>query len=174
MTLSWTAPFDSGGDTIGSYQVNVTRSDDNVNVGTYTTNDMMTSANNLDPLTRYSATVEAISKDGLVGNASDPVVFTTVEASIPGKPTDLEIPKATGGALYMRMNDPLDVGGSPILTYTLLMTSAQYPTIFRQVYEGPSPWFNATHLTVSTAYRLQYKVANNVVRLSLILLFTSV
>ncbi|KAE9154581.1 hypothetical protein PF006_g1371 [Phytophthora fragariae] len=123
---------------------------------------MITSTNNLDPLTSYSVTVEAINKDGLVGNASDPVLFTTVEASIPGKPTNLVISKTTGGALYMLMNDPLDVGGSPILTYALLMTSAQYPTILRQVYQGPSPHFNATHLTFSTTYRLQYKVTNSV------------
>ncbi|KAE9047636.1 hypothetical protein PR002_g937 [Phytophthora rubi] len=123
---------------------------------------MITSTNNLDPLTSYSATVEAINKDGLVGNASDSVLFTTVEASIPGKPTNLVISKTTGGALYMLMNDPLDVGGSPILTYALLMTSAQYPTILRQVYQGPSPHFNATHLTFSTTYRLQYKVTNSV------------
>ncbi|KAE9359026.1 hypothetical protein PR003_g983 [Phytophthora rubi] len=164
-TLSWTAPFEYGGVNIGSYRVNVSRSADNFYVGTYTSSDMITSTNNLDPLTSYSATVEAINKDGLVGNASDSVLFTTVEASIPGKPTNLVISKTTGGALYMLMNDPLDVGGSPILTYALLMTSAQYPTILRQVYQGPSPHFNATHLTFSTTYRLQYKVTNSVVRL---------
>ncbi|KAJ8550289.1 hypothetical protein ON010_g10781 [Phytophthora cinnamomi] len=161
-TLSWTVPVDYGGADIGSYRVNVTRSSDNLYIGSYTTDDVIASTNNLDPLTSYSATIEAINNDGLAGNASTPVLFTTVAASMPGKPANLVITKTTGGALYMLMEDPMDVGGSPILNYTLLMTSAQYPTIFRQVYQGSSPSFTATHLTFSTVYMLQYEVASAV------------
>ncbi|OWZ22855.1 hypothetical protein PHMEG_0002377 [Phytophthora megakarya] len=161
--FSWKAPFNFGGANISNYRVNVSTSIDMNLVGSFISNNNTVSTNNLSPLTSYNATVEAIHTDGLVGEASTPIVFKTTAASIPGKPSSLVITKATGGALLVNITPPLDLGGVPILNYTLLITSAQYPNVFRQVYQGASSSFYATRLTFSTTYKLQFKVTNNVV-----------
>ncbi|GMF11679.1 unnamed protein product [Phytophthora lilii] len=160
VTLSWTAPFDLGGAGIKSYLVNVSRHSHSVFVGAYTTNENTVFANGLLPETSYSATVEAITKDGVAGEASIPIIFTTTGVSVPGKPSSLSITKRTGGALYVEMTPPLDVGGAPILNYSLFTTSAHYPNVFHQVYEGPSPSFIVARLTYSTTYKLQYKLSD--------------
>ncbi|GMF22595.1 unnamed protein product [Phytophthora fragariaefolia] len=158
ITLTWDAPLDFGGVDIVGYRAIVCRSADEFYVGLYTTSDMMVSANSLDPLTNYTVIVEAVSKNGLVGNASAPVLLATVAASVPGKPENLVITRRTGGALYMAMGDPLDAGGSLILTYTLFMTSALYPTIFRQGTSELSDIF-----TTATSYLSPPDEAQNIV-----------
>ncbi|KAG1703122.1 hypothetical protein DVH05_008034 [Phytophthora capsici] len=160
-TLVWTVPFDSGGSPIGTYRVNVSAKD-GVFVGSYSSSGQTVLANNLSPSTTYSATVEAISRAELVGAASTAISLTTTSASIPGKPTALTTSNETGGVFLVEMAPPLDIGGAPILSFTLLMTSAQYPNVFRQVYQGPTSSFLATKLTFSTRYKLQYKVTNSV------------
>jgi hypothetical protein len=163
-TLSWMLPVDMGGALLGEYRVNVSTSADNAFVGSYFTKVSITSTNGLLPLRTYSATVEAITKEGLAGEISLPVSFTTTDASVPGKPSALTITKATGGALFVEMSPPLDIGGTPIVSFSLFMTSSQYPNAFRQVYHGEHSSFVAARLVFSTTYKLQYKVANKVVR----------
>ncbi|KAF1792538.1 Immunoglobulin-like fold [Phytophthora cactorum] len=162
VTLSWLPPFDSGGLDISRYRVNVSINIDNKPFGTYLTNGSAISIGKLEPVTSYSATVEAINKNELVGEASATISFTTTGVSMPGKPTSVVIAKATGGALLVEMALPLDIGGAPVLYFTLFMTSAQYPPVFRQVYQGSAPSFYATRLAFSTTYKLQYRVTTKV------------
>ncbi|ETM37615.1 hypothetical protein L914_15837 [Phytophthora nicotianae] len=162
VTLSWSPPFDSGGVDITSYRVNISTSADNKTLGNYITVRNTISIGKLDPVTNYCATVESINSYQYVGEASTTVSFTTTSASMPGKPTSLVITKATGGALLVEMAPPLDTGGAPILYFTLFMTSAQYPTVFRQVYQGATSSFYATRLLYSTTYKFQYKVTTKV------------
>ncbi|RLN91039.1 hypothetical protein BBJ28_00005225 [Nothophytophthora sp. Chile5] len=162
--LSWTAPFDLGGATFGSYRVTLNASDSGRNIGIFTAGDVFVLVYGLLPLTSYTAVIQAINSEGLVGDGSTPLLLTTLAASVPGKPTGLLLTKATGGALYVAMAPSLDDGGTPILMFFLYMTSTQFPSVFNEVYRGLNATFVASRLPHSTSYKLQYKVSNAVVR----------
>lgn len=158
-TISWSPPFDFGGSTISSYRISL--STNNSALGTYSSAACTFSFYGLVPLRTYMVTLQAISGDGLVGGTSFPALFDTRNISAPGKPTQLDISKSTGGGLWVSMAPPLDIGGAPILNFSLYMTSAQYPNVFREVYTGANGSYTVLKLTFSTAYQLQYKVYNS-------------
>lgn len=163
--LSWVPPFDAGGADILFYRVVVTTADDSREIARNDTQATSFAVYELRSLTNYSVVVQAQNAEGLLGNRSLPVIITTRAASSPSKPPGVIVTQSTGGALYLNLPLPLDMGGLNVTRIVLSATSQQFPSVFNDVYDGASSSYVLRRLVYSTEYKLRYKVSNAVVRL---------
>lgn len=162
--VSWLPPLDSGGAAILLYRIVVRAAANTTDVAISDTRAEHFAMYGLLPLTDYSVTVQAENHEGLYGVVAPAQYFTTRAASVPSKPPGVVVANITGGALYLNLVPPLDLGGLPVSQITLSATSREFPSVFTDVYNGTSSSFVYRRLTYSTEYKLKYKVANAVVR----------
>ncbi|TMW60499.1 hypothetical protein Poli38472_000541 [Pythium oligandrum] len=157
--ITWLAPTDSGGSRIIRYRVVLSAIVGDFQVVKETSGLYLT-LYGLRALTEYSGSVQAINADSLQSDPSNLVVFTTRSATVPSKPNTIVIRRVTGGVVEVEMQPPLDTGGSNITFYTLYATSAQFPTVFKQVYQGNSSIYLLNRLQYRTEYKLRFRLQN--------------
>lgn len=165
--VSWFAPLDCGGADILLYRLLVSDTSQCIIIRSYDAYGASYVLYGLEASTEYYVTVEAMNVEGLLGNKTDSLSFTTRPASVPGKPVNATLSKATGGAIYLNLSPSLDTGGVPYRNFSVYGTSPEYPNIFSEVYRSSNQSCVVAGLKYSTLYMFKYRVWNDVVRLCL-------
>lgn len=163
--VSWAAPSDFGGASILLYRLLVSDTSTYRIVRSYDAYGASYVLNGLQSLTDYYVTVEAMNSEGLLGNKTESLVFTTRSPTTPGKPPSATLSKATGGAIYLNLSPSLDTGGITLGNYSVFATSASNPNIFSEVYQSSNSACVVAGLKYSTQYAFKYRVWNVVVSL---------
>lgn len=162
--ISWLAPLDFGGANILLYRLLLSDTSDYIIIRSYDVYGASYVLYGLEKSTVYYVTVEAMNVEGLLGHKTDSLSFTTRSASVPGKPVNATLAKATGGAIYLNLSPSLDTGGVPYRNFSVYGTSADYPNVFSEVYRSSNQTCVVAGLKYSTLYMFKYRVWNDVVR----------
>jgi hypothetical protein len=160
--LTWSPPVDSGGANVRLYTVSVMRGTGDL-VGVFDVATTFQAVFGLLPSTNYNASVHAVNDEGIVGSASDSIRVTTRSATLPSKPPGITTNLVTGGAIYLTMVAPMDVGGLDLTAYAVVVASEKLPSVFSEVYRGHNASFVLNRLSYLTTYFIRYQVFTSMV-----------
>ncbi len=155
LTLSWSAPLNTGGSAITSYKAFAVRD----GTKTCTTSTLTCTITGLTNGTSYTFTVTATNIAGTSGTASPSSALIT--ATAPGAPTEV---KGVGGYTEVTVSwaAPINTGGRPITSYTAtaLPGGATCTTTVEPPATTPATSCTITGLTNGTVYRFKVTATN--------------
>ncbi|WP_420444423.1 fibronectin type III domain-containing protein [Candidatus Poriferisodalis sp.] len=173
LTIGWSAPSDTGGDTIGSYDLGYIRSDapnkadDNWTErdGVWTAGDREYTLESLINGVRYDVRLRAVTD---VGNGSWSAAASATPQTAPGAPT---IDRVTPGdrALAVSWSSPADDGGSAVTSYDARYLRSDAPnkadanwTVKARVWRSGDLEYTLDSLINGDAYDVQVRAVNAV------------
>lgn len=133
LRFAWTPPVNLGGQSLWVLRYNISFSTINSSdTRVITTRDNATeiSVGGLATLTRYFVHVAAINAVG-VGQFSGALNHSTTNFTAPGPVTEISLIKRTGGLLTINIMAPMDIGGTVISRYEIVISHSS--TDFNQV-----------------------------------------
>ncbi|KAF0691054.1 Aste57867_17666 [Aphanomyces stellatus] len=151
--LVWTAPIDSGGLPILSYQLYQLASNGAMLAGSVngSTASLALAIYGLDESKTYQFTLTATNAMG-TSSASPPLTAYTTAASTPTSPLALIAATVTGGTVTLSWQPPLDAGGRRIVSYYIYRNSLSVGDS-----NGATTFLDVGNLQATTAY--SYSVA---------------
>lgn len=148
ISLAWTAPSDSGGVPLQSYNVVINgavKATVDASLATATTVYGLTNSAG-----GFQGSVAAVNVAGLVSQLSPAVSVATSAPTPPTEPRDVDI-TTTGGGLYASWTAPIDLGGMTLNSYRVYIRSED-DTDFTRVYQGLATSAQVGGLQPSTSY----------------------
>ncbi|KAL3673999.1 hypothetical protein V7S43_001684 [Phytophthora oleae] len=160
--LEWTQPVDRGGaDITLSFRVSVVTSDQAPITQFIRTES--TVVYGLTQRTSYQVFVQAVNSAGF-GVESISLLLSTTSATAPTAPFDIMLISASSSSLLFIWLDPLDDGGSPIVTYTIYKvtttTSTTSPSSFSSISCLSMTVCSINQLQALTNYSIQIQASS--------------